>query len=98
MKNKLVTKIIKIADLEKFEVYAYAPCYRYAIVVEPDYFVDLDTQTNIGQELKLAILPDGTPEPMHYGKFIKAGNQVVPLTEEDIPLTPYGKELLKNNC
>lgn len=87
-KNETLYKIIKIADLENFEVYAHAPCYKYQIVCAPNYYIDDDTGLNIGQELRLAILPDGTYEPLHHSLFVAELGQVIKLSSEDIPDVP----------
>lgn len=59
-------KTIQIADLENFTVYAALKCYFSMTVAAPDYFIDLNTGENIGQNLDLVIYPDGTKEPLHH--------------------------------
>jgi hypothetical protein len=79
-----IRKNIKIADLENFEIWAFAPCYKHEIVCEPAYYIDDYTGENIGQELKLVIFPDGTLEPIHHSLFVPELNKVVKLSIEDV--------------
>ena len=86
-------KTIKVADLENFEVFAYAPCYKQLIVAAPNYFIDLDTNLNMGQEIRLAVFPDGTLEQSHYALYIVSEGKQVVVATEDIPyVEPYNVE------
>lgn len=84
-----IRKNIKVADFEKFEIWAFAPCYKHEIVCAPDYYIDDYTGENIGQELRLAVLPDGTFEPIHHSLFVSELNKSIKLSIDDIPYTSF---------
>ena len=94
MTNKdIQRKCIKIADLGKFEVLAFAPIYRQCSIDEADgYFINDISGEKIGQHITLAILPDGTFEAPHHSVFLAQENKVIKLTAEDIP---YSKAYLR---
>lgn len=95
IKEKII-KNIKVADFENFEIWAFAPCYKHEIVCAPAYYIDDYTGENIGQELKLIILPDGTLEPVHHSLFIPELNKAIKLKNEDVSYTKfYSNNFLK---
>ena len=85
-------KTIKIADLENFEVFAYAPCYKRLSVEFPDYFIDTDTGEAVGQNIFLAKLPDGTLERSHYKVVVVEKDKVEEfiVRDEDFLDIPWG--------
>lgn len=92
-----IYKVVQVADLENFEVFAYAPCYRSLTIAAPDYFIDLDTNENVGQEIRLAIYPDGSLEQSHYIIYSVATGQKIPVQTEEIPYTLFYKEKYLNS-
>lgn len=76
-------KTIKIADLENFEIFVYAPCYKRLSISLPNYFIDTETNENVGQQIFLAKLPDGTLESPHYKVMIAELNQAFDVALED---------------
>jgi hypothetical protein len=84
------TKIIKIADVDtNFELWAFAPCYKYEVVCEPAYYIDDDTGENIGQILSLVVFPDGTLEPIHHSVFIPELNKSIKLSIDNVKYSQY---------
>lgn len=72
-------KVIQIAELENFIVYAKVKCYQFMDTSLPNYFIDTNTGENVGQNISLVIYPDGTYEPMHYKLFCAANGAVIDL-------------------
>lgn len=92
-----IYKIVKVADLENFEVFAHAPCYRSLTIAAPDYFIDLNTGEKVGQEIRLAIYPDGSLEQSHYAMYSVAEARQFPVMTDEIPYTLYYRENYLSN-
>lgn len=96
-RKEQIRKNIKVADLENFEIWAFAPCYKHEIVCAPAYYIDDYTGENIGQELKLAILPDGTLEPIHHSLFVPELGTSIKLSLDDVRYSKlYREKILEN--
>ena len=93
----ILNKVVKVADLENFEVFTYAPCYRRLIVGAPNYFIDLDTNSNVGQEVRLVMYPDGSLEQSHYAIYCPETGQQWSVKTEEIPYTKFYKDNFLNN-
>lgn len=92
-----IYKVVQVADLENFEVFAYVPCYRSLTIAAPDYFIDLTTGEKLDQEIRLAIYPDGSLEQSHYAIYSVAEGRQFPVTTEEIPYTLYYRETYLSN-
>ena len=92
------TKVIKVADLEKFEVFVHAPCYKQLKISGENYFIDLITGEKLGQELLLAIYPDGTLEQPHHAVYEVATGEQHVLDPDEIPYTVYYRNYLKQKA
>lgn len=97
MKNNINThrKPIKIADLDKFEVFVFAPVYKEFDLELPNYFIDDNTGENIGQHLELLILPGGTFEEAHHSMYVSEQNQIIKFVTSDLPNTKAYRNWLK---
>jgi hypothetical protein len=86
----VIVKDIKLADFdENFELWAFAPCYKYERVCSPAYYIDDNTGENIGQELALIVFPDGSLEPIHHSLFIPELNKSIKLSIDDVGYAQY---------
>lgn len=94
MQKRNLTTVVKVADLENFEVFATVPCYKRMVVAEPNYFIDLNTSINVGQEIRLAVYPDGSFEQSHYALYSPTEDKQIVLQTDDIPFTKEYKNSL----
>jgi hypothetical protein len=86
----VIARDIKLADYDdNFELWAFAPCYKYEKVCAPAYYIDDNTGENIGQELALIVFPDGTLEPIHHSLFIPELNKSIKLSIDDVRYAHY---------